>query len=288
MQFITISVDTKDAYYDWKYALAKHDLMQSVNLVTFDDNDFEKNYHFTGVPRYMMFDPQGRIVTTSAPSPSSPALERLIVETLKEYDTANELNKMALEEYSEEMILPYGSKSYCNYVANVNNFSTNERVTQGKERIRSILNNTMSSIIMSSDPKLFNPKNRIQTTNRMMEDYILLGFEKDVLYYYIEAINLLSKNELSACFDLLKENIFKKGLFSTENFLDMIYFGRVALDPYRNSGLEESRMAMTKIKEIIELVKNDQMTVDYLKGYVNKYENKIKYILTDIEIEKKR
>lgn len=286
MQFITISVDSKAAYHDWKYALAKYDLMHLVNLVTFEDDKFQKNYHFTGVPRYMIIDPQGRIVTTSAPSASSASMERLIAKTLREYDATNELTKLAVEEYNEEAMMPYGSKYYRKYVAGVNNFSPKEKIAEGKEKIRSILDKTINDIMIVDDPKAFNPKNIINITNRIMEDYTSVGFEKDTKYYYVQAINLLSKNEIVACFDILKENIFKKGLFDVANFQDMIFLGRVALYPYKNLGLEESRVSMAKIEEIIDAIKNDKQTVNYLKGYINKYENKIKYILTDIEIEK--
>lgn len=254
MQFITISVDNEAAYSDWKYSLAKYDLMESVSLVTYDDKNIEKNYHFTGVPRYMIIDPQGLIVTTSAPSPSSASMERLIIKLLKEHDAKD---KTVVAEHN-------------------------------KAKIKSNLEQTINSYIIEGDPRMFNSENMIKVTGRIMKDYAIMGFDKDVKYYYIEAMNHVAKRDVAKSFDLLKENIFKRGLFSTMNIEDMIYFGKVILYPYQNLGLEECKTAMAKIKEIIESVKDDKSTADYIKGFVSKYENKIKYILTDIEIEKQR
>lgn len=248
-----MSVDNEAAYYDWKYSLAKYDLMERVSLVTYDDKNIENNYHFTGVPRYMIIDPQGLIVTTSAPSPSSASMERLVVKLLKEHDAKKIVS-----------------------------------VEQNKEKIKSNLEQTINSYVIGGDQRMFNPENMIKVTSRIMKDYALMDFSKDAKYYYVEAINYVAKNDVAKSFDVLKENIFEKGLFSIMNIEDLIYFGRLVLYPYQNLGLEECRVAMAKIKEIMETVKDDKPTVEYLKGFVSKYENKIKYILTDIEIEKQR
>lgn len=254
MQFITISVDTEAAYYDWKYSLAKYNLMEGVSLVTYDDKNFEKNYHFTGVPRYMIIDPQGCIVTTSAPSPSSASMERLISKLLKEYDTKDKTAGLQ----------------------------------PNKAKIKSNLEQTITSFVIGGETKMFSPKNMIKVTGRIIEDYTMMGFDKDAKYYYVEAINNIAKNDVARCFDVLKDNLFKKGLFTLSSIEDMISFGRIALYPFQNMGLEECQVAMNKIKEIMETVKSDNLMVDYLNGFVSKYENKIKYILTDIEIEKQR
>lgn len=90
IEFITISTDRKDAYHEWKYLLAPNGLMRMVNLISPDeDKYFSKNFGFTGVPRYMVIDPDGVIVTISAPSPDSPALERLINKSMNEYYNKN-------------------------------------------------------------------------------------------------------------------------------------------------------------------------------------------------------
>lgn len=45
--------------------------------------DFATNYKITGVPRYMIFDRQGRIVSVAAPPPTSPELKEIIRKQLK-------------------------------------------------------------------------------------------------------------------------------------------------------------------------------------------------------------
>ena len=42
-----------------------------------------KDYKITGIPRFMVFDKKGNVVTTDAPRPSDPALKKLLEEELK-------------------------------------------------------------------------------------------------------------------------------------------------------------------------------------------------------------
>ena len=94
IEFITISTDRKNAYHQWKYLLAPIGLMRMVNLISHDeDNYFAENFGFTGVPRYMLINPDGIVVTISAPSPSSPALERLINKSMNEYYSKDKKNE---------------------------------------------------------------------------------------------------------------------------------------------------------------------------------------------------
>ena len=48
--------------------------------------EFAKNYHISGVPRYMIFDKEGRIVTVDAPNPTTDKLKQLILKTLQYED----------------------------------------------------------------------------------------------------------------------------------------------------------------------------------------------------------
>ena len=45
-------------------------------------SDFVKDYHITGVPRYMVIDREGKIVSLVAPNPANPKLKELILKTL--------------------------------------------------------------------------------------------------------------------------------------------------------------------------------------------------------------
>ena len=46
------------------------------------NSDFVKSYKISGVPRYMIFDKEGNIVTVNAPNPASPKLKELILNQL--------------------------------------------------------------------------------------------------------------------------------------------------------------------------------------------------------------
>ena len=45
-------------------------------------SEFVKDYHITGVPRYMVIDREGKIVSLVAPNPANPKLKELILKTL--------------------------------------------------------------------------------------------------------------------------------------------------------------------------------------------------------------
>lgn len=49
-------------------------------------SDFVKAYRVTGVPRYMIFDEQGRIVSVVAPNPTTPRLKEMIKSVLEQKD----------------------------------------------------------------------------------------------------------------------------------------------------------------------------------------------------------
>lgn len=45
--------------------------------------EFARNYKITGVPRYMVFDRQGRVVSLNAPKPNKPGLKEMILKALE-------------------------------------------------------------------------------------------------------------------------------------------------------------------------------------------------------------
>ncbi len=80
--FVSISVDTKKAHDAWR-KMIKEKKMGGIQL--FADNNwnskFVTDYMIKGIPRFILIDPQGNIVSSNAPRPSSPKLKEL----LKEY-----------------------------------------------------------------------------------------------------------------------------------------------------------------------------------------------------------
>jgi hypothetical protein len=45
-------------------------------------SDFVKDYHISGVPRYMVIDREGKVVSLVAPNPATEALKELILKTI--------------------------------------------------------------------------------------------------------------------------------------------------------------------------------------------------------------
>ena len=72
--FVSISVDKAKSHDKWKEMIAK-EKMGGIQL--FADKDFDsqfiKDYLIRGIPRFILIDPQGKIVSASAPRPSDEA-----------------------------------------------------------------------------------------------------------------------------------------------------------------------------------------------------------------------
>ena len=69
----------------WHKLCAKHDLHDNVIFADGWTRGFARDYHITGVPRFMIIDRQGRVASYAAPSPKYAALKTLIENTLKIY-----------------------------------------------------------------------------------------------------------------------------------------------------------------------------------------------------------
>lgn len=82
IEFITISIDKAASFNDWKYSLPRLKLMGMTNLLAPDGQcSFGADYRITGIPRYFLFDKQGKIVSAYAPTPGED-LKKLIDKTL--------------------------------------------------------------------------------------------------------------------------------------------------------------------------------------------------------------
>ena len=78
--FMTVSIDRKEERESWLATISKRKMDSLLNL-TPDcslQSQFESDYHIIGIPRYIIIDKQGNIVTAYAPPPGE-GLEEIIV-----------------------------------------------------------------------------------------------------------------------------------------------------------------------------------------------------------------
>lgn len=81
IEFLSVSIDTKKDHQKWKDMVKEKELG---GIQLFADNDwnsqFIKDYLIKGIPKFILLDPQGNIVTANAPRPSNKALVDLFNE----------------------------------------------------------------------------------------------------------------------------------------------------------------------------------------------------------------
>lgn len=79
IEFVSISIDTAKNYERWK-ALIKSRQLKGVQLLA--DNGwqsaFVKDFGIKGIPRFILLDPDGKIINANAPRPSNPGLVNLL------------------------------------------------------------------------------------------------------------------------------------------------------------------------------------------------------------------
>lgn len=83
IEFVSVSIDRPKDYDKWVSMVTDKEL-GGVQL--YADNNWEskfvKEYYIKGIPRFILVDPEGNIVTADAPRPSSPKLRTLLEEEL--------------------------------------------------------------------------------------------------------------------------------------------------------------------------------------------------------------
>ncbi len=79
--FVSISVDKKTQYETWKKKVIEKKLV-GIQLFANDswNSQFILDYQIQGIPRFILIDPEGRIVNANAPRPSDPDLVLLLKE----------------------------------------------------------------------------------------------------------------------------------------------------------------------------------------------------------------
>ena len=83
IEFVSISVDRPDDYETWKKMVAEKEL-GGIQLMSDKDwkSDFVTGYAIEGIPRFILIDPDGNIVSADAPRPSNEKI-RVLFEELK-------------------------------------------------------------------------------------------------------------------------------------------------------------------------------------------------------------
>lgn len=81
VSIVSISVDEAKDKDKWLKMIADDDL-GGTQLFASGWGDLAQYYKITGIPRFMVFDRQGKIVTVDSPRPSSPELKALLEKTL--------------------------------------------------------------------------------------------------------------------------------------------------------------------------------------------------------------
>ncbi|MBO9201594.1 MULTISPECIES: TlpA family protein disulfide reductase [Niastella] len=80
--FVSISVDEEKDKEKWKNFVAKEQL-RGIQLYAKGWSEFTRYYDIHGIPRFLVFDKEGKIVTVDSPRPSAPELKELLLNTLK-------------------------------------------------------------------------------------------------------------------------------------------------------------------------------------------------------------
>lgn len=81
VQVVSISVDEAKDKDKW-LKMIKDENLGGLQLFATGWGDIAQYYKIKGIPRFMVFDKQGRIVTVDSPRPSDPALKALLEKTL--------------------------------------------------------------------------------------------------------------------------------------------------------------------------------------------------------------
>ncbi len=79
--FVALSIDTQENKSKWEKMVAERNLDGVQLLADKDwDSQFIQDYRITGIPRFILIDPNGKIISHDAPRPSEPALKALFEE----------------------------------------------------------------------------------------------------------------------------------------------------------------------------------------------------------------
>lgn len=83
--FISVSVDSQRDYEKWKKMVKEMEL-GGIQLFADQGKQIKEAYKISGIPRFMVFDRGGNVVSSEAPRPSSAELKQMIQRELKGND----------------------------------------------------------------------------------------------------------------------------------------------------------------------------------------------------------
>lgn len=81
VEFVSISVDVEKDKEKW-LKMVKDDKLGGTQLFASGWSDITKHYKINAIPRFLVFDKEGKIVTVDSPRPSDPKLKALLEKTL--------------------------------------------------------------------------------------------------------------------------------------------------------------------------------------------------------------
>ena len=83
LQIVSISVDEAKDKAKWA-KMIKDENLGGLQLFASGWGDLAQYYKIKGIPRFMIFDKEGKIVTTDSPRPSNPELKTLLNKILQQ------------------------------------------------------------------------------------------------------------------------------------------------------------------------------------------------------------
>ena len=83
VEFLSVCIGTSIEWDSWKEIIATEELAGHLIFINSWTKGFAKEYRIVGVPRFLIFDRKGYIVSVNAPAPNKLALKELILKTLK-------------------------------------------------------------------------------------------------------------------------------------------------------------------------------------------------------------
>lgn len=83
MVFVGVAFDGPRALETWKKMIVEKNMTGLQLFGGGGGNLLAKDYGIKVMPRYLLFDREGRLVTANAPAPGTPSLEKMLLETLK-------------------------------------------------------------------------------------------------------------------------------------------------------------------------------------------------------------
>lgn len=83
VEFLSVCIGTSIEWDSWKEIVATEELAGHLIFINSWTKGFAKEYRIVGVPRFLIFDRKGYIVSVNAPAPNKLALKELILKTLK-------------------------------------------------------------------------------------------------------------------------------------------------------------------------------------------------------------